>query len=105
MLDVVEHVDSLAIKVMTKPVRIVFHPGKQRLGCFIWISTCGLTGFDPTTKQIIDQHAEVAARIVDLIGFFMACGDKSLELMRCSFQLFLDELLNFIRDILNIINE
>jgi hypothetical protein len=101
----VEHFDSLSIKVIKKSVRIVLHPGKQRPCGLVRVIVCALAGFDPTTKQVINQHAEIAARVVDLISFFMTSGDKGLEQAHCSFWLFLDDLLNVVHNILNIVNE
>jgi hypothetical protein len=51
----------------------------QKLCGFFRIMICGLAGFDPIKKQVLNQHAEIAAGIVDLIGFFVTRDNDILD--------------------------
>ncbi|KGO33620.1 hypothetical protein JT06_13470 [Desulfobulbus sp. Tol-SR] len=64
-----------------------------------------LAGFDPIKEQTFNQHAEITAGIVDLIGFFMAGADERLKEKRCPPRLAFHDFYNVIGNILHIIHE
>jgi hypothetical protein len=90
---------------MTKPEGIDLHPGEQDLCGLIRIMVRWLAGFDPSKEQVLNQHAEITAGIVDLISIFMAGADERLKEKRYPFRLAFHDVHYVIGNMLHIIHE
>src|SRR5438093_1865068 len=71
-----------AFKIMTKPVRIAFHPGGEEFGNSGGFPAGRPAGLDPTSEKIFDEHSKIATGVVHLVRLLMAGRNKRREKAR-----------------------
>jgi hypothetical protein len=74
----VEHRRHLGLQAVAEAVGVVVHPSKEARRHLLWGRPSRLAGLDPPAEQVLDEHAERAARIVELLHLVVAAGNKRL---------------------------
>jgi hypothetical protein len=76
--------DFLRIDTNLLPILVVVHPGEQSPGSFVRVRFTSLSRLHPPANKVIDEHAEMAERIVELVGLFVTAGEEHLVQGRCT---------------------
>src|SRR2546426_6265269 len=72
------HLDGIAPDAGREAVGVVLHAPEQTPGGLVGISARCLAGPDPAAVEAHDEHREIAARVVELLGFLVAAREEGL---------------------------
>src|SRR4051812_13418001 len=88
----------ILLNFVTERVGIVVHPGHQRSCGFVRIDPHSLPRSDPQADEILDEHPEIATRVVELFGFRVASRKEGLTKSYRTRRLLWDQLLDVRRN-------